>query len=139
MWLTPSQDYRSVIVETNRRSRSPQARKARRILEPGEIRSEVGIPGALERSGVVKNANTQALIGRPLAQDLGAALGAEAIIENDANCLYRVQKPPTFRSVSGGGDRLFRRHPRHRRRRRDRHLGGASLAGANLKRRGMGA
>lgn len=47
----------------------------------------VGIPGALERAGgAVKNANTQALIGRPLAQDLTEALGAAVIIENDANC-----------------------------------------------------
>lgn len=47
----------------------------------------VGIPGALSRvSGLVKNANSTWLIGRPLRQDLEAALKREVRIENDANC-----------------------------------------------------
>ena len=47
----------------------------------------VGIPGTLSpATGLVKNANTQALIGHPLDQDLGAALSRPIRVENDANC-----------------------------------------------------
>ena len=47
----------------------------------------VGIPGALSRvSGLVKNANSTWLIGRPLKQDLERAIGREVRLENDANC-----------------------------------------------------
>src|SRR6267143_7129490 len=47
----------------------------------------IGIPGALSRvTGLVKNANSTWLIGRPLKQDLERALGREVRIENDANC-----------------------------------------------------
>lgn len=47
----------------------------------------VGIPGAISpASGLVKNANSTWLIGRPLQQDLETALGREVRIENDANC-----------------------------------------------------
>jgi predicted NBD/HSP70 family sugar kinase len=47
----------------------------------------VGIPGAESHvSGLIKNANSTCLIGRPLRQDLGAALGREIRLANDANC-----------------------------------------------------
>jgi len=47
----------------------------------------VGIPGALSpANGLVKNANSTCLIGRPLDRDLGAALGREVRLANDANC-----------------------------------------------------
>lgn len=47
----------------------------------------VGIPGTLSpATGLVKNANTQALIGHRLDQDLAAALGRPVRVENDANC-----------------------------------------------------
>jgi predicted NBD/HSP70 family sugar kinase len=47
----------------------------------------IGIPGALSRvTGLVKNANSTCLIGRPLKQDLEAALGREVRLANDANC-----------------------------------------------------
>lgn len=48
----------------------------------------VGIPGSLSpATGLVRNANTQALNGRPLDKDLAAALGREVRVTNDANCL----------------------------------------------------
>lgn len=48
----------------------------------------IGTPGALSRaSGRIKNANSTCLNGRPLLQDLQAALGRELRIANDANCL----------------------------------------------------
>ena len=47
----------------------------------------VGIPGALSRvTGLVKNSNSVCLIGKPLKQDLEAALGCEVRLANDANC-----------------------------------------------------
>ena len=47
----------------------------------------VGIPGAVSPiTGLVKNANSTWLIGRPLKQDLEAALGRPTRLANDANC-----------------------------------------------------
>jgi fructokinase len=54
-------------------------------IGPGTV--GVGIPGALSRvTGLVKNANSTWLIGRPLKQDLERVLGREVRIDNDANC-----------------------------------------------------
>lgn len=48
----------------------------------------VGIPGSLSpATGLVRNANSQALNGHPLDRDLAAALGREVRVTNDANCL----------------------------------------------------
>ena len=48
----------------------------------------VGIPGSLSPvSGLVRNANSQALNGKPLDRDLAAALGRDVRVTNDANCL----------------------------------------------------
>jgi len=51
----------------------------------------VGIPGAESRAtgkgaGLIKNANSTWLIGRPLRADLEAALGRPVRLANDANC-----------------------------------------------------
>jgi len=47
----------------------------------------VGIPGAESRvSGLIKNANSTWLIGRPLRHDLQALLQREVRLANDANC-----------------------------------------------------
>jgi fructokinase len=47
----------------------------------------VGIPGTLSpRTGLVKNANSTWLIGKPLRQDLEARLGQDVRLANDANC-----------------------------------------------------
>lgn len=47
----------------------------------------VGTPGAISRStGLLKNANSTCLNGRPVMQDLEALLGREVRIANDANC-----------------------------------------------------
>jgi len=48
----------------------------------------VGIPGTVVRAtGLVKNANSTWLNGRPLERDLSAALRREVRCANDANCL----------------------------------------------------
>ena len=47
----------------------------------------VGMPGAISpTTGLVKNANSTWLIGRPLDRDLGERLGREVRVANDANC-----------------------------------------------------
>src|SRR2546423_1593920 len=47
----------------------------------------VGIPGAIvPATGVVKNANSTWLNGRPLGTDLEARLGRPVRVMNDANC-----------------------------------------------------
>ena len=57
------------------------------VEEIGEGTVGIGIPGSLSRTtGLVKNANSTWLIGKPLKQDLEDAVGREVRIENDANC-----------------------------------------------------
>lgn len=52
---------------------------------PGRI--GVGIPGTLSRAtGLVKNANSTWLNGRPLDRDLSQAVGRPVRLQNDANC-----------------------------------------------------
>jgi fructokinase len=47
----------------------------------------IGIPGAISPStGLVKNANTTCLIGRPFQQDLATSLNKTITIANDADC-----------------------------------------------------
>ena len=47
----------------------------------------VGIPGAeSRRDGLIKNANSTCLIGKPLRRDLQALLQREVRLANDANC-----------------------------------------------------
>jgi len=57
------------------------------VKEAGDGTVGVGIPGALSRAtGLVKNANSTWLIGKPLQQDLEKAIGREVRLANDANC-----------------------------------------------------
>jgi len=57
-----------------------------RLGQQGSI--GIGIPGSLSPvTGLVRNANSQALNGRALKQDLEALLGRAVRISNDANCL----------------------------------------------------
>ena len=54
-------------------------------IGPGSV--GVGMPGALSHvTGLVKNANSTWLNGKPLKQDLEKALGRPVRLENDANC-----------------------------------------------------
>ena len=53
----------------------------------GTVSVGVGIPGTLSpATGLVKNANSTCLIGRPLDRDLEAALGRSVRLANDADC-----------------------------------------------------
>jgi predicted NBD/HSP70 family sugar kinase len=73
---TPRGDYAGTIAAVASLAR-----------EMGEGTVGVGIPGALSRvTGLVKNANSTWLIGKPLKEDLERAIGREVRLENDANC-----------------------------------------------------
>ncbi len=57
------------------------------VREAGDGTVGVGIPGALSTvTGLVKNANSTWLIGKPLQQDLEQATGRKVKLANDANC-----------------------------------------------------
>src|SRR3954469_20482069 len=74
--LTPRGDYAGTVAAV-----------AALVQEIGDGAVGIGIPGALSRlTGLVKNANSTWLIGRPLKEDLERALGRAVRIENDANC-----------------------------------------------------
>ena len=63
----------------------------------------VGMPGTLSPvTGLVKNANSVWLIGRPLADDLQQLLGRPVRLENDANCFALSEA----RDGAGKGCRL---------------------------------
>ncbi len=53
----------------------------------GDLAIGAGIPGSLSpRTGLVRNANSTWLNGRPFGADLQARLGGPLFMENDANC-----------------------------------------------------
>ncbi len=62
-----------------------------------EIKSEecsIGIctPGTIsKKTGLIKNSNTQCLIGKPLKEDLENALNQKISMENDANCFAMAE------------------------------------------------
>lgn len=79
---TPRDDYPGTI--------GAMAALVRRIeAETGRTGTVgAGIPGTVSsRTGLVKNANSVWLNGRPLQVDLGEELGREVRVANDANCL----------------------------------------------------
>ena len=79
----------------------------------------VGMPGAISpATGLVKNANSTWLNGRPLAEDLAArARRGRCGFANDANCFALSEATDGAAAGRRGG---VRRDPRHRRRRRPR-------------------
>ena len=70
-----------------------------------------GTPGSLTPAGLLKNANTQCLNGRPLQADLQALLGQPVALANDANCLALSEAtdgagrgaPVVFAAILGTG------------------------------------
>jgi len=58
--------------------------------EAGSLAARVGVgmPGSISpKSGLIRNANSQYLNGRPFAEDLERTLGRPVRLANDANCL----------------------------------------------------
>lgn len=78
---TPAGDYRATLDAMAGLVQALETGLGR----PGSV--GVGIPGALSpASGLVKNANSTCLIGRPLQQDLEQLLKRPIRLANDANC-----------------------------------------------------
>ncbi|RKQ70688.1 ROK family protein [Oceanibaculum indicum] len=78
---TPRGDYDATIAAIRDLVAGMEARLGR----GGTV--GIGIPGAISpASGLVKNANSTWLIGRPFDRDLEVALGRPVRLANDANC-----------------------------------------------------
>lgn len=78
---TPAGDYDGTIAAVAALVRGIESELG------GGMTVGVGIPGtAVERTGLIKNANSTWLIGRPLGRDLEAALARKVRLANDANC-----------------------------------------------------
>ena len=82
---TPSGDYDATLAAV-----AGLVRGMEENLEQPSVSTTpvgVGIPGAVSQAtGLVKNANSTCLIGRPLGRDLEQAIGRPVRLANDANC-----------------------------------------------------
>jgi fructokinase len=71
----------------------------------------IGTPGSATPEGLIKNANSTALNGKPLRADLERALGQPVALANDANCLALSEAtdgagagaPVVFAAILGTG------------------------------------
>lgn len=78
---TPSHDYEAILQTIAALVKEAQ------MLSGPVSHIGIGMPGAADRNtGLIKNANTTCLIGKPFAQDLRTLLGCDVRLENDANC-----------------------------------------------------
>jgi fructokinase len=77
---TPREDYAATLAAV-----VTLVEEAERAVGRGSI--GIGTPGAISpATGLMKNANSTWLIGRPLGDDLNRLLGRDVRIANDANC-----------------------------------------------------
>ncbi len=80
---TPQNDYKAIVKSI--------------VNLVNEIKTEdctIGIctPGAIsKKTGLIKNSNTQCLIGKPLRENLENALNQKISIDNDANCFSMAE------------------------------------------------
>ncbi|MEK9724131.1 MAG: ROK family protein [Rhodospirillaceae bacterium] len=80
---TPAGDYDGTVATV----RDLVGRLAAESVAGPETTVGVGIPGTVSpATGLVKNANSTCLIGRPLDRDLADAVGRPLRLANDANC-----------------------------------------------------
>lgn len=78
---TPQDDYLGTVMAVAGLVEATEDELGRR----GSV--GIGIPGAeSQRGGLIKNANSTCLIGKPLRRDLQALLQREVRLANDANC-----------------------------------------------------
>ena len=108
-------------------------------------RSGIGMPGTISpATGLVKNANSTWLNGRPFGRDLSRVLDRELRLANDANCLALSEATdgaaaggsPVFAVILGTGCRRRARRRRADRRRRQRDCRGVGAqSGAVAERR----
>jgi fructokinase len=80
---TPADDYEAQIATI-----AELVRRLEQAAGQSKLRVGIGHPGAISpATGLIKNANSVCLNGRPLRQDLERALGREIRMANDADCL----------------------------------------------------
>ncbi len=92
-------------LEIIERKRIPTVQDYKKIIESivslvNDLKSKasgkttVGVcaPGITsQKTGLIKNSNTQCLIGMPLQKDLERTLGQKILMENDANCFAMAE------------------------------------------------
>ena len=83
--LTPQNDYHKIIDMISSL-----------VLDISENISDFSLgictPGIIStQTGLIKNSNTQCLIGKPLKEDLEKNLGKKISMENDANCFAMAE------------------------------------------------
>src|SRR5215207_8007795 len=85
---TPRGDYAATVEAVAALTEQLEQECVRRGAPSGAPATvAVGMPGVISpATGLVKNANSTWLIGRPFAADLSARLGREVRCANDANC-----------------------------------------------------
>ena len=107
---TPSaQGYDAVLAALT--ALVAEGRQALGLAAATPLSIGIGTPGSLTAEGLLKNANTQCLNGRPLQRDLQARLGQPVQIANDANCLALSEAtdgagagaPVVFAAILGTG------------------------------------
>ncbi|NND87229.1 MAG: ROK family protein [Nitrosopumilus sp.] len=77
---TPKNDYHQILQEI-----SILVSNATKGIDDFSI--GICTPGAIsKKTGLIKNSNTQCLIGKPIKEDLENILGKPISMENDANC-----------------------------------------------------
>jgi fructokinase len=85
---TPREDYNGTVQTILSVVRQLEQTLSPAVLNAGEPTVGVGMPGTIiPSSGLVKNANSTWLNGRPFQKDLAHALGRPVRCANDANCL----------------------------------------------------
>ena len=67
-------------------SRPPSSRDVSRVKPTSSMRFPISAGAVSPATGLIKNANSTRLNGRPLKADLERRLGREVRMENDANC-----------------------------------------------------
>ena len=82
---TPQNDYQQILNSISSL-----------VLEISENISDFSLgictPGAISKqTGLIKNSNTQCLIGKSIKEDLKNKLGKKISIENDANCFAMAE------------------------------------------------
>ncbi len=78
---------------------------SQRMPENNSSTLGIGIPGSIDRrTGLVRNANTTVLIGKPLQSDLEHKLGRPLAVENDANCFTLAESRA---GAARGSDLVF--------------------------------
>jgi fructokinase len=77
---TPREDYDATLAAL-----AALVQQAEAVVGPSSV--GIGTPGAISpATGLMKNANSTWLIGRPLGDDINRVLGREVRMANDANC-----------------------------------------------------